>query len=325
MSRSTARILVGTAMLALFSAGGAFPAVAASAGSGEALEALLARVPEDHRGTCRADLVTDPDPRMIMSVRCEVAPAITVYYTRFDGPEAISERYERRMERESIEEGTGDCSTAVPGANSYTINGARAGRYLCYEALGYVTLHWTHEDTDIYAQAFVDGEPADLWAWWSTGSGPITQAVDAAPTGQGAALDELLGRVPETHRGTCRPFDGGGLEDGVLASVKCDVASDIDVYYRQVDSLETLGEDHDQGVASAAIDRDTGDCSTAVPGEMGYTIGGESAGRLLCTEFFDSISLRWTHEPTLITATAFSERDLEDLWTWWLTESGPNG
>lgn len=278
-SRRSAIVLVVVTSLS------AVPATAAAQGeptAGDAVEAVLAHVPEGHRDTCQPDLVDEPH--------------------------------------------SGDCSTAASGEGPYSIGGEPAGRYLCEDAFGTNTLAWTHDATGIFGRALQDAEAADLWEWWSTESGPLTTASDVGPSGLGAALDALIEQVPEGHRAGCLPFAGGGRDDdGVVVSVRCEVAPDLDVYYHQLESLEALEREHERDLASAGIEADMGDCSEAVPGELGYTIGGEPAGRLLCEESFDSITFSWTHESTVIAATLFAERPLADVWAWWIEESGPVG
>ena len=298
---------------------------AASAGPGAALEALLAHIPESHRDACRPDLVDEEDESVLMSVHCELTAGLTVSYTQLDSPEALAERYQRRLELESIMADTGDCSEAVPGDEAYTIGGEPAGRLLCYEALGYDTFHWTHDASRIYGQAFQEGDLPGLWAWWAGESGPVEPAAPSQETGLGAALDALLLQVPAGHREGCLPFYGGKPENGVVVSLKCAASPDLDVYYSRFDSAEAVAASYQRELESAGIAEDAGACSSALPGEEPYTIGGQPAGRLLCDSFFDSIQFTWTHEPTLIEGTAFSDADLADVWDWWLRESGPIG
>lgn len=297
------------------------PAMATD-GLGDAVESLLAHVPENHRDACRPDLRHD-DVDALMSVTCDLPNGITVVYTQLDSEEAVADRYTSRLEIASVDWDTGDCSGELPGEESYSIGGEPAGRLVCYDSYGTDSFHWTHDASSIYSQALLEGDPDALWSWWASESGPIEPAADVVPTGVGAALDALLLNIPEGHRSTCLPFDGGGPEDGVVVSVKCEVADDLTVYYSQHDTEASLMADYQAQLDSVEVDDDAGDCSVALPGEMAYTIGGEPAGRLVCSEFFDSRWFAWTHEPTLISATASSERTLADTWDWWLNESGP--
>jgi len=321
MSSSTSRLSIAILTMSLTIAG-ATGTAAAERGSGEALEALLAHVPATQREQCRPDLGDDPDDSL-MSVSCELPSGINIRYTQEASTEAMQIRFADRVAIAAVEPDSGECDAATPGEGSYSIAGETGGRYVCYESLGYPSIHWTHEPTGIYSQAFLDGDVAELWSWWSSESGPIMPSAEVPATGLGDALDALMGRVPEAHRATCLPFDGGGPEEGVVVSVRCEVADDLSAYYHQYESVEALEAAYTQELERAGVERDGGDCSTEVPGEGGYTIAGEPAGRVSCGEFFDSIELSWTHEPTAIGATVFAERDLAALWQWWLSESGP--
>lgn len=298
-----------------------FPAMAAD-GLGDAVESLLAHIPESHRDACRPDLRHD-EVDAIMSVRCDLSNGITVVYTQLASDAAVAERYGSRLEIASVAKDTGDCSLELPGEEAYSIGGEPAGRLVCYDSYGTDSFHWTHDASGIYSQALLEGDLDALWSWWASESGPIEPAADAPSTGVGAALDALLLHLPERHRSTCLPFDGGEPEDGVVVSVKCEVADDLTVYYSKYDTEDAMMADYQSQLDAVEIDEDAGDCSVALPGEMAYTIAGEPAGRLLCSEFFDNRWFAWTHQHTLISATASSERDLDDTWSWWLSESGP--
>lgn len=301
---------------------GSVVAQSGSDGLGDRVEALLAHVPESHRDACRPDL-GDQETTVLMSVRCELPSGITVRYSQFDSPEALEQVFARRLELETIAAGSGDCSQAVGGEEGYAIGGEPAGRLVCYESLGYDSIDWTHDATTIYGEAFLKGDYAELHEWWATASGPLGSPAESSGNGLGAALDALIAGVPEGHRSTCLPFDGGGPEDGVVVSVKCRISPDLTVYYHQLDSPASLAAAYAADVASAGVDSDTGDCAVAVPGEQPYTIGESPAGRIVCESFFDSIMLSWTHEATTVRASAVSDRSLADTWSWWLSESGP--
>lgn len=319
MPRTAMLTLVVLLVLAL-APGGSVVAMADAPGA--ALDDLLSRVPVSHRDDCRADLPEHLE-EALMSVSCDLPSGITVIYSQLPSADAVATRYDDRRTLEAIEWDSGDCASQLPGEQAYTIAGEPAGRLLCWDSDGYVSLAWTDDAGDIYARALYNGDRETLWSWWLNESGPTKPQADAAGPALGAALDALLASVPEGHRDTCRPFDGGGPEDGVLISLKCDPLDDLTVYYDQHTSLDALLEAYQEEVDEAGIEPDTGDCSASAPGEQGYTIGGEPAGRLLCTEFFESAWFQWTHEPTAISGTISSDLGQTETWDWWLSDSGP--
>ena len=158
----------------------------------------------------------------------------------------------------------------------------------------------------------------------STTAGSDVAEADAMSATPSAALEALLAHIPESHRDACRP-ELGKPEDGVVVSLRSEVSPDLDISYVRLDSAVALAARYRRALESAGIPGSTGDCSEAVPGEEPYPIGGEPGGRLLCEEALGSISFTWTHEPTLIQATAFYEGALADVWEWWQSESGPIG
>jgi hypothetical protein len=73
------------------------------------------------------------------------------------------------------------------------------------------------------------------------------------------------------------------------------------------------------------VERDTGPCSGDWPGEVTYTIGGETAGRVACTQFGDAAQfMSWTDDRLLIHvyAEGFGV-DTDAFYQWWLNDSGP--
>lgn len=312
--------LVGTSVGSFAAAASA--AADAGVGSGAALESLLAHIPAGHRDYCRGDM-SNEDAEAIMSVRCELPSGITVHYSQLVSTGAADARYLKRLETKELEQDDGDCSVAVPAEQPYTVGGEPAGRLLCEDSSGYDTFEWTHDATGIYSLAIVKEDLPGLWEWWSTESGPLSTPDETLVTGIGAALDSLVSHAPESFRSTCLPFDGGDPEDGVAVSIKCEPADDMSVYYDHMASAESLAQQYQDEVDQEDIGSEVGDCSESLPGEQPYYVGGELAGRLLCTEFFDNNWFTWTHLPTLILATASADRSLADMWTRWLNESGP--
>jgi hypothetical protein len=321
MVRARPAILITSAALVLLVPLSALGALADQPGAD--LEDLLARVPDSHRDLCRADVDHD-DADAVMAVRCELSSGITVYYTRLPSAEALLERYEDVVwDRVGLDDLAQDCSSTLPSEQAYTVDGEPAGDLLCYASDDYVRFVWADRRANVFAQALDDIDLEAMWTWWLNDAGPIEPAVAPALTGAGAALDVLLERVPDGHRASCRPFYGGGPEEGVVVSLRCEATPELTVYYDQYDSLDSLTADYASGLASAGIEPDSGDCAEALEAEQGYTIDGESAGRVSCTDFLGGPRLRWTHEPSLIGGTLSSDLDLPATWEWWLTESGP--
>ncbi len=292
---------------------------------GAALEALLALIPDDHRDTCRPDSTLDDSAGEVISVQCHL-PELVVYYTQFDSPETLQAKYRDRLDKSSIAEGAGgDCAEDLPAEGPYRIAGEPAGRLVCWEALGYPNFAWTHDATGIYGLAFHDDDQAALWEWWSSSSGPLETPSDAPETGLGAALDALYASVPDGHRETCSPFYSGDPAEGFVVGLRCAVSPELDVYYSQLDSPESLELSYRKDRGSLESLEDTGDCSQSVPGEHAYTIDGEPAGRVFCREWLEGVELTWTHEARLVNATAFFDGSMATLWEWWVDEAGPIG
>lgn len=298
------------------------PEQPAADGPGAAVEALLARVPDDHRDACRPTQ-TYEQPGAVTAVECRL-PDASVTYTQFDSPQSMGAAYRERLDGSEVEEDTGSgCMEQLPSEGAYSVDGVKAGRLACYWSFGNAAFGWTHDATGILGLAFADDDAAVLWEWWSQSSGPLETAADIPPTGLGAALEALYASVPDGHRDTCSPFYAGEPERGFVTGLACDVSDDLSVYYSLLDSPEHLENDYRRELGEQQ--ENTGDCAQALPAEHPYTIDGEPAGRLYCRESLGGIELTWTHERTLINGTAFSEGTPAELWEWWLSEAGPVG
>ena len=156
---------------------------------------------------------------------------------------------------------------------------------------------------------------------------------DAAPTDPPESdfpdADEaaLLEFVPEAFRDTCtRPF-GEGVD--VVADVDCfptDTGAD-QTGYNQFANLEIMNQSYDTTRDFLEIPASQGQCAEAEqwPADGTYTIGEETAGRIMCTDTFTGSSIIWwTDELLNIKSVAIStDGDREALYEFWANESGP--
>jgi hypothetical protein len=194
-------------------------------------------------------------------------------------------------------------------------------------------------DTDAM-QAFVDtyygsgiegffacgGAAAELPAC-TTETEPTAAPSDEA-TFPDAAEAALLERVPEAIRDTCvRPV---GEAVGAIADVDCfpeGLGAD-QVSYSEFPTTEAMNASYEETRGFLEVESDQGTCgdSEAWPAEGTYTIGGEEAGRLLCTEAFTGSSIIWWTDTELnIKSLALdNEGDREALYQFWLEDAGPD-
>jgi hypothetical protein len=133
----------------------------------------------------------------------------------------------------------------------------------------------------------------------------------------------LLLHVPLAWRPACFESEPSAFETGGLAAVSCTLAdgrSDV-VDYVQFDSNENMDAAYQARVDQWAVES-TASCETG-PNEVGYTIGGTPAGRVLCAPQVVGIRVDWTHDDLLILTTLTDfEGSYGDAYQDWLA-AGP--
>ncbi len=153
---------------------------------------------------------------------------------------------------------------------------------------------------------------------------PTSSAEAEFPDAAEAALLEF---VPEAFRDSCvRPF-GEGVD--VVADLDCfptDLGAD-QVNYNQFATLEIMNESFDETRDFLGVPPSQGTCSDPEqwPADGTYSIDGEPAGRILCTDTFTGASIIWwTDELLNIKSVAISnEADREAVYQFWASDSGP--
>jgi hypothetical protein len=143
-----------------------------------------------------------------------------------------------------------------------------------------------------------------------------------APSGD--AAQQLLGHVPETIRPTCVTVPGS---ESVLAGANCSAdAGAIEISYLAYASPESMLADYEDFRRLSGIEAGTGDCSDPLtwPAEIPYNVGGQPAGRVLCSESLGATSIYWTDDRLGIlsraTHTGSHHARLVEFWT---REAGP--
>lgn len=122
-------------------------------------------------------------------------------------------------------------------------------------------------------------------------------------TGVSPEAQALLLHIPADWRGDCFETSVDPFETGPLASVSCVLSgerSDV-ADFVQFDTQENMDAAYQTRVDSWAVDS-TDSCQTG-PNEVGYTISGAPAGRILCAPQTVGIRVDWTHDALLILST----------------------
>ncbi|MEP7379397.1 MAG: hypothetical protein ABI725_07555, partial [Chloroflexota bacterium] len=101
----------------------------------------------------------------------------------------------------------------------------------------------------------------------------------------------------------------------------------IALTYFQYDSYDSMFLPYEGFRLASQIEPDTGDCNDhdSWPAENGFNVGGQLAGRWLCTEALGQTSLYWTDNRLNIMSQATqTEPDYPRLIDFWVHESGPD-
>jgi hypothetical protein len=143
----------------------------------EAETALLGHVPASFRETCaRTDYAVSEDALAAVACTAVVGEgSATVTYQQLADQEALTRIHERFMEVQRVAPDSGACSGEWPAEGSYTIAGEEAGRVACAD-IGGVALFMSWTDDRLLIHGFAEGfdtDPATLYGWWLTESGPI--------------------------------------------------------------------------------------------------------------------------------------------------------
>ena len=160
-----------------------------------------------------------------------------------------------------------------------------------------------------------------------TGSvGPTGSAgPTATPIPSGDVTDLLLSHIPPPIRPTCVVTAGSGK---IVALATCSADDgNIALTYFQYDSYDSMFNTYEGFRLASQIEPDSGDCQNhdSWPTENGFNIGGQLAGRWLCTEALGATSIYWTDNRLNILGQADqTQPDYPRLVDFWVHESGPD-
>lgn len=156
---------------------------------------------------------------------------------------------------------------------------------------------------------------------------PTTTPTDGplpTQTPTGDAVQQLLSHVPEAIRPTCVTVPGN---ESVLAGANCSADDGaIDISYLAYASPESMLADYEDFRQLSGIEAGTGNCSDPLtwPAEIPYTVGGQPAGRVLCTESLGATAIYWTDDRLgILSRTTHSASDHARLVEFWTRQAGP--
>lgn len=135
----------------------------------------------------------------------------------------------------------------------------------------------------------------------------------------------MLSHVPTAIRPTCTVK----MDDGpILARADCTADNgNIAVTYFQYDGYDSMFSKYDSYRITSEIEPDSGDCRNhdSWPTENGFNVGGQFAGRWLCTEALGPTSIYWIDNRLNILGQATQAvPEYERLVQFWLHEAGPD-
>jgi hypothetical protein len=165
----------------------------------------------------------------------------------------------------------------------------------------------------------------------STGSQRPTSVPTSASTPPASPIaspstpyEAFLLHIPESIRGTC--LQGTAQPQTFVFNALCTSTDGFRVTYSQYADANGMDADYEQLFAQQQIDQDSGSCEDHAtwPAESAYSVGGEPAGRRLCTDQDDLATITWTDDRVLILASAQSaSADADALIEFWRTQAGP--
>ena len=149
-------------------------------------------------------------------------------------------------------------------------------------------------------------------------------APSATETPAGDAAQQLLRHVPEGIRSTCTTT----LDTGpVLARADCSADGGlIEISYSAYESRQPMLDDYEAFRLISGIESGSGNCSDTRtwPAEVPYNVGGQPAGRLLCTETPGMTTIHWTDDQlNILGQAAHSASHHARLVDFWIREAGP--
>ncbi len=303
------------------------------------LEALLAAHVADDITGCEP-VRERAFPGELAAITCPIGSADERLVMRqLESPAALAETFTQFSGSEAGE--TGACQQRA--ALEPRMDGdERVGQLACYDADdGTRVFIWTDERFNVLSW-FISTQERPLKQLFQLyqSVGPFAIADEpvesptpsAGPDASGApfpteAEADLLTHIPGALVDTCSRTDFA-VSDAATAAVVCRASvgdGSITVTYQSYADAADMDTGYAGNLAFMAVERGAGSCSGDWPGEAGYSVNDEPAGRVACSEFGDTARfMSWTDERLDIHgyAEAFGlARD--DLYQWWLNESGP--
>jgi hypothetical protein len=154
---------------------------------------------------------------------------------------------------------------------------------------------------------------------------PTATAAPTVPIPSGDVVAALLSHVPPPLLDTCVGNPGSAP---IVASATC-TADDgvIELTYSVYDSRDSMFQAYEGFRLVSEIEPDTGDCNdpSTWPAEAPYNVGGQPAGRWLCTEALGQTTIYWTDDRlNILSQATHTTADYARLVEFWVSESGPN-
>jgi hypothetical protein len=150
-------------------------------------------------------------------------------------------------------------------------------------------------------------------------------APDPSPTGDDAAIAELMSHIPKGLATSCGiDGDAPAPEAGELARIACFPSSDASVLFILHDSEASLDASFEiASMVAGIVGWEPADSCAAGGYEGTWKLGEETAGRLLCAGLLGTATITWTHPASRILATIRqADGDAAAAWELWLA-AGP--
>jgi hypothetical protein len=161
----------------------------------------------------------------------------------------------------------------------------------------------------------------------STGPAPTPAPAGTIPPGLSDAEAELAAHVPAAFVGTCGPTTIN-VDAAATAAILCTATpggGSVSVTFQQFADQESMDALYAKNLEFLGATEGTGPCSGDWPAENSWNIDGTVTGRVACAELGGfARNMAWTDDRLLIAgfAEAFDVAK-DDLYQWWLNESGP--
>jgi hypothetical protein len=173
------------------------------------------------------------------------------------------------------------------------------------------------------------GTPAPTTTAGATSTSAASPTASAGPTAtpipSGDVEGLLLSHVPDAIAGSCLVTKGQG---NIVARATCSADDgNIALTYFQYDSYDSMFTAYEGFRLASQIEPGQGDCSDPAtwPTENAFNIGGQVAGRWLCTEALGHTSIYWIdNRLNILSQATQTETNIPRLVDFWAHDSGPN-